>query len=74
MAANDRRRGGAALDGRTLRQLDYVISQQKRKRVEEIFGSIKTVANFWRTPYRGRALTQLVAYLVGAAYDLMRII
>ncbi len=73
VAANDRRPGGSALDRRTLRHSGYVISQQKRKRVEEIFGWIKTVANFRRTRYRGRELTQLAAYLVGAAYNLIRI-
>jgi transposase len=73
VAANEGRRGGSALDGRTLRHSGYVISQEKRKRVEEIFGWIKTVANFRRTRYRGRELTQLAAYLVGAAYNLMRI-
>jgi len=73
VAANDRRPGGSALDRRTLRHSGYVISQQKRKRVEEIFGWIKTVANFRRTRYRGREFTQLAAYLVGAAYNLMRI-
>ena len=73
VAANDRRPGGSALDRRTLRHSGYAISQQKRKRVEEIFGWIKTVANFRRTRYRGRELTQLAAYLVGAAYNLMRI-
>ena len=73
VAANDRRPGGSALDRRTLRHSGYAISQKKRKRVEEIFGWIKTVANFRRTRYRGRELTQLAAYLVGAAYNLMRI-
>jgi len=73
VAANDRRPGGSALDRRTLRHSGYVISQQKRKRVEEIFVWIKTVANFRRTRYRGREFTQLAAYLVGAAYNLMRI-
>jgi transposase len=73
VVANDRRPDGSALDRRTLRHSGYVISQQKRKRVEEIFGWIKTVANFRRTRYRGRGLTQLAAYLVGAAYNLMRI-
>jgi hypothetical protein len=73
VAANTGRPGGSALDGRTLRHAGYVISQQKRKRVEEIFGWIKTIANFRRTRYRGRELTQLAAYLVGAAYNLMRI-
>jgi hypothetical protein len=46
-----------------LRHSGYIISQQKRKRVEEIFGWIKTIANFRRTRYRGRELTQLAAYL-----------
>jgi hypothetical protein len=73
VAANDRRRGASALDGRTLRHAGYVISQPKRKRVEEILGWIKTIANFRCTRYRGRELTQLAAYLVGAAYNLMRI-
>jgi transposase len=73
VAANDRRPGGSALDRRTLRHPGYAISQKKRKRVEEIFGWIKTVANFRRTRYRGRELTQLAAYLVGAAYNLMRL-
>ncbi len=73
VAANDRRPGGSALDRRTLRHSGYVISQQKRKRVEEFFGSIKTVAKFRCTRYRGRELTQLAAYMVGAAYNLLRI-
>jgi transposase len=73
VAANDGRRGGSALDGRTLRHTGYVISQQKRKRVEEIFGWIKTIANFRRTRYQGRDLTQLAAYLVATAYNLIRI-
>ncbi len=73
VAANDRRRGGSTLDGRTLCQPAYLISQQKRKRVEEIFGWIKTVANFRRTRYRGREFTQLADYPIGAAYNLMRI-
>ena len=73
VAANDGRRGGSVLDERTLRHAGYRVSQEKRKRVEEIFGWIKTTANFRRTRYRGRELTQLAAYLVGAAYNLMRI-
>ena len=33
----------SAVDGRTTRHEGYKISQQKRKRVEEIFGWMKTV-------------------------------
>ena len=63
----------SAIDGRTTRHRGHGISQRIRKRIEEPFGWIKTIANFRRTRYRGRELTQLAAYLVGAAYNLMRI-
>jgi hypothetical protein len=44
----------------------------KRKLVEEIFGWMKTVGNFRRTRFKGRALTQFAAFLVGAAYNMLR--
>jgi len=44
-----------------------------RKRVEEIFGWIKTVGNFRRTRYRGVERTSCTAYLVATAYNLLRI-
>jgi IS5 family transposase len=47
--------------------------REVRKRVEEIFGWMKTVGGFRRTRYRGEARTQLASYLVGAAYNLLRI-
>ena len=47
-------------------------SQRIRKRVEEIFGWMKTVGGFRRTRYRGQARTQLAGYLVAAAYNLVR--
>jgi len=40
---------------------------------EEIFGWIRTVGNFRRTRYRGVERTSFAAYLVGAAYNLLRI-
>ncbi len=49
------------------------MSQRLRKRVEEIFGWMKTVANFRRTRLKGRVRTQFAAYFVGAAYNLIRI-
>jgi len=64
---------GSAIDTRTTRHQGYSISQRIRKRVEEIFGWGKTVGNFRRTRYRGRARTQLCAYFVAAAYNLVRI-
>jgi transposase len=62
-----------SLDGRTTRHIGYEISQRCRKRVEEIFGWMKTVGGFRKTRYRGAARTGLWAYLVGAAYNLLRI-
>jgi IS5 family transposase len=62
----------SAVDSRTVRHSGYVVSQRIRKRIEEIFGWMKTVGGFRRTRYRGRDRTQLAAYFVGAAYNLLR--
>lgn len=63
----------AGLDGRTTRHENYRISQRKRKRIEEIFGWMKTIGGLRKSRFVGQARTQLAAYLVGAAYNLMRI-
>ena len=60
-------------DARTTRHASYWISQRKRKRVEEIFGWMKAYGGLRRTRFRGLARVQLHAYLVGAAYNLLRI-
>ena len=62
----------SAVDGRTARHAGYAISQRARKRIEEIFGWMKSIGGFRRTRHRGRVRTQLSAYLVGAAYNLLR--
>ncbi len=49
------------------------MSQRVRKRVEEIFGWMKTVGGLRKTRYCGLDRTQLHAYLVAAAYNLLRI-
>src|SRR5579864_2406357 len=61
----------SAIDQRTTRHAGYAISQRKRKRVEEIFGWMKTVGGFRRTRFIGLELTQLAAYLVATAYNLV---
>ena len=43
------------------------------RRVEEIFGWTKTVGNFRKTRYKGIERTQFASYMVGAAYNLLRI-
>ena len=68
IAAKDNSR----LDQRTLRHESYRISQVVRKRVEEIFGWCKTVGNFRRTRYKGVDRTQQAAFMVGAAFNLVR--
>lgn len=72
VAQNSRGRR-SAIDRRTTRHAGYGISQRKRKRVEEIFGWMKTVGGFRRTRFLGLHLTQLAAYLVATAYNLVRI-
>jgi transposase len=62
----------SAIDGRTTRHAGYVSSQRIRKRVEEIFGWMKTVGGFRRTRYRGLDRTGLAGQLVATAYNLVR--
>lgn len=73
VAANTGRAGGSAIDERTLRHVGYKISQVIRKRVEEIFGWTKSVGGFRKTRYKGIRRNQFAAYMVGAAYNLLRI-
>ena len=60
------------LDARTTRHAGYAISQRKRKRVEEIFGWMKAYGGLRHTLVRGIARVQMHAYIVGAAYNLLR--
>jgi transposase len=61
------------LDGRTTRTSGYRLSLKLRKRVEEIFGWIKTVGGLRRSRYRGRERTQAWAYFVAGTYNLLRL-
>lgn len=61
------------LDGRTLRRRGYQTSQRIRKRVEEIFGWIKTVGGLRRSRYRGLERTQAWGYFVAGTYNLLRL-
>jgi transposase len=73
VAQNTSRRR-SAIDGRTTRHCGYAVSQRLRKRVEEIFGWMKTVGGFRRTRYRGLDRTGLAGYLVATAYNLVRLV
>lgn len=63
----------SAVDGRTTRHFGYAISQRLRMRIEQIFGWGKTIGGLRRTRLRGLARTQFGSYLIGAAYNLLRI-
>ena len=62
----------SALDQRTLRHPGYLISQRKRKRVEEIFGWLKTVGMLRKTRHRGRDRVAWTFTFGVAAYNLVR--
>ncbi|MCP3101895.1 transposase [Myxococcus sp. K15C18031901] len=62
----------SAIDRRTTRPAGYAISQRARKRIEEVWGWMKTVGGFRKTRFKGRERMELAAYLVGAAYNLVR--
>jgi hypothetical protein len=63
----------SALDSRTTRHPGYAVSQRLRKRVEEIFGWMKTAGNLRKTRHRGEDRVGWVFSLTAAAYNLVRI-
>jgi transposase len=62
----------SAIDGRTVRHAGYAASQRCRKRVEEIFGWMKTVGPMRQTRFRGRRRVDWIFVLSAAAYNLVR--
>jgi len=73
VAQNTARRGGSAVDERTTRHPGYTTSQTKRKRVEEIFGWLKTVGLMRKTHFRGLQRVDWIFTWAAAAYNLVRI-
>ena len=63
----------SAIDQRTTRHPGYLISQQKRKRVEEIFGWLKTVGGFRKLRHRGLERVEWMFTFGVAAYNLVRL-
>ena len=72
VAQNTNRRGGSAIDGRTARHEGYAISQKKRKRIEECFGWLKTIALMRKVRHRGLEKVGWVFTFAAAAYNLVR--
>lgn len=64
---------GSAINRVTTRHPGYAASQKTRKRIEQVFGWLKTTACFRKTRYIGIAKTQFFALMTGAAYNLVRL-
>ena len=72
LAQNLGRRGGSAIDRRTMRHSGYALSQKKRKRVEEYFGWLKTIALPRKVRHRGVCQVDWIFTFACAVYNLVR--
>ena len=72
VAQNDTNRR-SAIDARTTRHPGYAISQQKRKRVEEVFGWLKTVGGLGKLRHRGIERVEWIFTFAVAAYNVVRL-
>ncbi len=61
-----------AIDARTTRHPGYAVSQRVRKRVEEIFGWMKTVGQLRKLRHRGVKRVNWIFLFTAAAYNLVR--
>jgi transposase len=71
-----RKRGkprATAIDRRTTRHDGYLISQRSRKRIEEIFGWVKSAAGLAKVKQRGCLRVDTAFTLALAAYNLIRL-
>lgn len=66
-------RRSSAIDGRTTRHPGYAVSQQKRQRVEEVFGWLKTVGLLRKVKLRGVQRVGWLFTFAAAVYNLVRI-
>ncbi len=72
VAQSDKNRS-SAIDRRTTNHPGYAISQRKRKRVEEVFGWLKTVGGLRKTRHKGLSKVNWMFTFATAAYNLVRI-
>jgi IS5 family transposase len=66
------RRRWSIVNKRTTRHAGHQFSQRVRKRIEEIWGWVKTVGGGRKLRYKGVERNQLWAELTAAAYNLVR--
>ena len=67
-----RKRKGSAIDGRTTRHAGYAMSIHMRRRIESIFGWMKTVGGMRKTRFRGLERVSLHFSIVAVAYNRVR--
>ena len=72
VARNTGRRGGSAIDTRTVRHPGYAVSQRRRKRIEECFGWLKDIALLRKLKHRGLFRVGWIFTFAAAAYNLVR--
>jgi transposase len=63
----------SAIDGRTTRHAGYTVSQRTRKRIEEIFGWMKTIGLLRKLRHRGGPTVTWIFRFTAAAFNLIRI-
>jgi hypothetical protein len=71
--AQNTTRQRSAIDARTTRHRGHLVSQRIRKRIEEPFGWIKTIAGGRKLRYIGRQRNRAWFKLTAAVYNLLRI-
>lgn len=64
---------GSAIDARTTRHPGYAISQWKRKRVEEVFGWLKTIGLLHKVRHKGEDRVNWIFVFATAVYNLVRV-
>jgi transposase len=72
VAQNINAHRGSAIDSRTTRHPGYAVSQHCRKRVEEVFGWLKTIGQLRKLHHRGTAAVNWLFTLRTTAYNLIR--
>ena len=73
LAWNQHRTHTSAIDARTTRHPGYAVSLVVRRRIEQVFGWLKTSAGLRKTRFRGRERIELSAQFAAATYNLLRI-
>lgn len=72
IAQNDTNRR-SSVDDRTTRHAGYQLSQKKRKRIEEVFGWMKSIGLLRKVRHRGLERVGWIFTFTAAAYNLVRI-